>query len=79
MQGNSASLSGDADLQQVTALCHELNERVETARSEQTLLEQLVETTEQTRPHRARQYQVLLDEVRGRYRRFRDLLVRFCV
>ena len=66
------------DQQQVVTLCDTLESRVETMRTEQQLLADLVTRTARTRPYRSRQYALLLDEVRGRYQRARALVMRFC-
>lgn len=78
MQADSGFSSGDADLFQIDRLCDDLSTRVETAREEQVLLGQLVTTTANTRPYRARQYRLLLNEVSTRYRRLVDLMLRYC-
>ena len=78
MQADTGFPSGDADLFQIDRLCDDLSSRVETAREEQVLLGQLVTTTTQTRPYRARQYRVLLNEVSARYHTLVDLLHRYC-
>ena len=71
-------LEGDADQRQVETLCDDLSVRAETAREEQVLLGQLVDTTTQTRPYQARQYRAMLDQVGARYRRLRELIIRYC-
>jgi hypothetical protein len=73
-----AALEGDADQRQVETLCDDLAERAETAREEQVLLGQLAEVTERTRPYQSRQYRAMLEQVRMRYQRVRELIVRYC-
>ncbi len=78
MQANTGYPSGMGDPGQIKTLCDELNSRVETVREEQALLEQLVAVNARTRPYRARQYRLLLDEAGARVRRFLDLIIRYC-
>lgn len=78
MQANMADPQGNADVRQLEWLCDELGDRAAAAQEEQVLLEQLVRTTAPMRPFRARRYQMLLDEVRAKSRRFSDLIMRFC-
>lgn len=70
--------AGDADLQQIDNLCDELSVRAETVRDEQALLGRLVDRTARTRPYMARQYEAMLHQVRERYRRLHELILRFC-
>ena len=78
MQANAASPPGDADLQQIDSLCDDLSDRADTARTEQVLLGQLIESTARTRPFRSRQYRALLQDCRERYRKLRELIARYC-
>ena len=78
MQANTGYSPGEADERQVETLCDDLGVRVETAQQEQALLGQLVEATERTRPHRARQYRVLLEGARVRTQTLLDVFIRYC-
>ena len=78
MQANTGCSPGEADYQQITSLCDDLSERIDTARQEQALLGQLVTATARTRPFRSRHYYAILDQVRARYRILHDLLLRYC-
>ena len=78
MHADTAYPVGDPDTQQVQNLCDDLGARVDTAHAEQDLLGQLVEATATTRPFQSRYYRGLRDQVRDRYHRLYELLLRFC-
>ena len=78
MQVNTGYPSDRGDPGQIETLCDELNSRAEIVRKEQALLEQLVAVNAHSRPYRARQYRLLLDEAGARARRFLNLITRYC-
>ncbi len=66
------------DRQQVAGLCNDLQARVETAQTEEALIEHLVHATARTHPYRSRQYQALLRTIQARYQQLRDVISRHC-
>jgi hypothetical protein len=66
------------DRRQVADLCDDLQARVETARTEEALLDNLVDATVRTHPYRSRQYRSFLATVQARYQKLRDVIGRYC-
>jgi hypothetical protein len=54
------------DRRQVADLCDDLQARVETARTEEALLEHLADATARTHPYRSRQYRSFLATIQAR-------------
>jgi hypothetical protein len=77
MQVNCGITPDDVDQQQVERLCQDLTVRLQSARAEQTLLGQLVTTTD-AQPFRARRYRELLASANERYCRLYALYKRYC-
>jgi hypothetical protein len=75
---NTSNLTLETDSSQIASLCDELHTRVETARTEEALLDQLVDSTAAPRPFRSRQYGELLEATRRQLRRFQNLIESYC-
>ena len=71
-------LQVEDDRRQVADLCDDLQARVETARTEEALLEHLANATARTHPYRSRQYRSFLATVQARYQKLRDVIGRYC-